>query len=297
MARAAKELGCVALSAVVLAAAGLGCGLTVAQKSALGRFGGATGEFSSIARTEFQRSRADVIEMNRLRFELGDLDDADSESLDGLLTIDRTTARLRALDALRDYSTLLSELVSTTQRSELVAASSALVGSLGKVEGLDLDESEADAIGRAVVAVGGLIVEYRRRQAVREVVDVAHPHVIRIIELVQRDFDPADDFWNAGYRKATLDLRAAAAATVVDDGDVAGRALVREARLLALENSLRFREVGARVIETAERLRAAQQELRLAMHSDAVQAQDIDAYVAQVHELATIYELLREQSD
>mgnify|MGYP003498178729 CR=1 FL=1 len=61
------------LIAGLIMAAGLsGCGLTVPQKAALDHFASATHDFSTIAQTEFQKSRQDVIEMNRYRFELGD---------------------------------------------------------------------------------------------------------------------------------------------------------------------------------------------------------------------------------
>ena len=44
-----------------------GCGLTIQQKAALDQFATATRGLSVAAQTEFQKSRQDVIGMNRIR--------------------------------------------------------------------------------------------------------------------------------------------------------------------------------------------------------------------------------------
>ncbi|MGC4096377.1 MAG: hypothetical protein QM706_04615 [Nitrospira sp.] len=69
-----------------------GCGLTIQQKAALDHFASATQDFSTTAQTEFQRSRHDVIKMNRVRFELGDTRVKPTE-LDQLLTRARVETR------------------------------------------------------------------------------------------------------------------------------------------------------------------------------------------------------------
>jgi transglutaminase superfamily protein len=97
---------------LVLAIAFLGCGLTVKQQAAIDQFSAATSDFATVGRSEFQQSRADVTEMNTRRLELGD--DSVPGNLDGLLTIERTMARLAALEALQEYAQLLGALVSTT---------------------------------------------------------------------------------------------------------------------------------------------------------------------------------------
>lgn len=89
------------IAAVVLS----GCGLTIQQKAALDQFATATRALSMAAQTELQKSRQDVVDMNRLRLELRD-STADVANLDSpLLWI--------ALQALEDYGVLLNKLVGT----------------------------------------------------------------------------------------------------------------------------------------------------------------------------------------
>ena len=272
----------------------LGCGLSVQQQAAVDRFSAATSDFATVSRSEFQQSRADVIEMNRRRSQLGD-DSVPVTALDGLFTVDRTAARLAAIDALQEYAQLLGSLVSTTPPSEVKAAADSFVASLRRVPGVSLSDTDASTIGRAVVFVGTLFIEYKRKKAIQEVVEIAHPHILATVDLVKQDFDPDSDLWSAGYRQVTLDLRGAAQAARVHvpAGDLPAQALIAGAAALAQENAARFGAVGGEVIHTADRLREAQQNLRYAVYSNEISSQDIDNYVNQVNELMTIYSLLR----
>ncbi len=166
-----------------------GCGLTVQQKAAFDHFASSTQDFSTAAQTEFQKSRQDVIEMNRFRFELGDTRVKATE-LDQLLTRDRAEARIGTLHTLEDYAVLLHKLVGTVSEGELLEASNSFVSNLRNIKGVSLSDQQAEGISKAVAAVGGLYVEHKRAQAVREVVETAHEPILAIIDLVKRDFDP-----------------------------------------------------------------------------------------------------------
>jgi hypothetical protein len=271
----------------------LGCGLTVTQRAALDRFSAATSDFAAVGRSEFEHSRADVIEMNRRRLALGD--DSVPANLDGPFTIDRTLPRLAALEALQEYAQLLAALVSTTPPGEIKAATDSFLASLRKVPGVSVSDMDASTIGRVVVLAGTFLVEYKRKRAIREVVERAHVPILATIERVKKDFDPASDLWNAGYRQVTLDLRGAALAArpLVTTGDLSGQALIKDATALAAENWARFTTVSAQVTQAADRLREAQENLHNAVRSNEISTADIDAYVGRVNELVAVYGLLR----
>lgn len=274
-----------------------GCGLTIQQKAAIDQFATATHDLSTTTQTEFQRSRQDVIEMNRLRLELGDKA-VEVSKLDSLLTLDRTRDRIVALRALGDYAGLLSKLVGAVPEGELLEASNSFVGNLRQVKGVSLSDQEAEGIGKAVVAVGGLYVEYKRANAVRQVVESAHTSVLSVIDLVKRDFDPNSDFWNAGYRQTALDLRghAASIAGSVPDNDLASKQSVQRAKTLAVENMSRFEIVSAKIGALASTLMEAQKNLRLVLSPSELNVQNIDHLSVQVQEFKTIYRLLRNES-
>lgn len=288
----ARVLFCLVLVVVVS-----GCGLTIQQKAALGQFATATRDLSVAAQAEFQKSRQDVVDMNRLRLELGDAN-ADVTKLDSLLTLDRTRDRIVALQALEDYAGLLNKLVGTVSEGELLEASNTFVGNLKQVKGIQLTDLEAEGIGKAVAAVGGLYVEYKRAAAVRQVVETAHTPVLAVIDLVKKDFDPNADFWNAGYRQATVDLRghAVSIAGSVPANDLASKQSVQRAKTMAVENMSRFSEVSKQITALTVSLADAQKNLRLVLNPSELNVQSIDHLTAQVREFRTIYGLLRNEA-
>lgn len=274
-----------------------GCGLTIQQKAALDQFATATRDLSVAAQTEFQKSRQDVVEMNRLRLELGD-QRADVTKLDSLLTLDRTRERIVALQVLEDYAGLLNKLVGTVPEGELLEASNTFVGNLKQVKGVTLTDQEAEGIGKAVAAVGGLYVEHKRATAVRQVVETAHVPILTMIDLLKKDFDPNSDFWTAGYRQTALELRghAVAIAGSVADNDLASKQIVQRARILAGENMTRFTAVSSQITALATTLSDAQKNLRLMLDSSALNVQNIKRLTEQVREFKTIYGLLRNEA-
>lgn len=275
----------------------MGCGLTIQQKGAVNQFATATRDLSVSAQAEFQRSRQDVVEMNRLRLELGD-PMADMNKLDSLLTLDRTRDRILALQALEDYGGLLNKLVGVVPEGELLEASNTFVGNLKQIKGITLTDQEAEGIGKAVTAVGGLYVEHKRAQAVREVVEVAHMPVLIMIDLLKKDFDHNSDFWNAGYRQTALDLRghAASIAGSVPANDLASKQSIQRAKTLAGENMNRFTAVSSQIVALATALSDAQKNLRLVLNPSELNVQSIDQLTTQVREFKTIYSLLRNES-
>ena len=262
-----KIIGWQPIMFLVAAAVLSGCGLNIQQKAALDQFATATRDLSVAAQAELQKSRHDVVEMNRLRLELGD-PTADLANLDSLLTLDRTRERLVALQALEDYGGLLTKLVGTTSQEALLDAGKTFVGNLRQVKGIQLTDQEAEGIGKAVAAVGGLYVEHKRASAVRHVVETAHTPVLAVIDLLKRDFDPASDFWNAGYRQTTLDLKghAVAISASVAENDLASKQSIQRAKTIAAENMDRFQRVSKEISALSATLAEAQKNLRLVLN-------------------------------
>lgn len=291
-----KIIGWQPIMCLVVAAVLSGCGLTVQQKAALDQFSTATRELSMAAQTELQKSRQDVIEMNRLRLELGD-STADVTNLDSFLTLTRTTERLIALQALEDYGGLLTKLVGTASQEALLDAGKTFVGNLRQMKGVPLTESEAEGIGKAVAAVGGLFVEHKRASALRRVVETAHAPVLAVIDLVKRDFDPAADFWNAGYRQTALDLKghAVAISSSAPENDLASKQSIQRAKTMAAENMDRFQRVSNEISALSITLAEAQRNLRLVLNPSELNVQSIDQLTTQVREFRTIYGLLRNE--
>lgn len=288
------NIGGQALVCLVMTVVLSGCGLTVQQKAALDHFASATHEFSTIAQTEFQKSRQDVIEMNRFRFELSD-PRVKPTDLDQLLTRDRAESRIQALQSLEDYAVLLRKLVAAVPEQELFEASNSFVANLRTIRGVSFSDQQAEGIGKAVAAVGGLYVEHKRARAVREVVEAANEPIGTVINLVKRDFDPAAMGWNAGYKlmASELDGRAMKVGASVPQDDVTAKQSVLRAQAMAAENTARFDLVSTELVRLASAVADAQKNLRLVLNPSSLNTEGIDQLANRVREFKSIYSLLR----
>jgi hypothetical protein len=277
---------------VFLSAAG--CGLTVGQRAAVLKFSAATADFASVTGNEFTSTRNDVIAMNRLRVALQD-PTVDPGKLDDPFTVESTQARVEAVEALKQYAELLHALATTSQEAELKTASDSFVASLRNVRGVKLDDSQAAAVGEAVQLIGGVWVERQRAEAIRRVVEVAHGHVMTLLDLVQRDFDPKADMWALGYDGAAEALRGQAGlkAKTINPNDAASLAVIAQGKTLAAENTANFAAVSQQILISTETLRKAEANLKYSLQSSAISTEDIDAYLSQVDKLVQLYRVLR----
>jgi hypothetical protein len=269
-----------------------GCGLTLQQKAAVQKFAVATAGFATLTSSEFVSTRGDLIEMNTLRVELGD-DAVRADRTDAPFTVERVKVRVDAATALRDYADLLNALATSSQTEQLRNAADGFVASLRKVQGVNLSDEKAGAIGMVVQQVGGLAVEYMRAKAVRDVVTTTHEPVLQVIEQVRKDFDPKADHWSLGYAATIVALRGAADLAAAGPGAVAKAPLIGRARVLAERNKQRFDAVAVEVAASVAALREAQINLRNAVQSRDITVEEIQSYAARVEDLIKVYRILR----
>jgi hypothetical protein len=269
----------------------VGCGLTLQQRAAVERFSAATIDFATLTASELIRSRTDVLEMNTLRVQLND-DTVKLDRMDAHFTVEQVKVRIDAMHALQAYAELLHTLVTTSQQAQLQNAADSFVSSLRKVQGVSLSDEKAGAIGLAIQQVGGLIVEYMRAKAAREVVTASHDAILRLVDLVRRDFNPKADHWSLGYDVVVTALVGAAELAAVRPA--AARApLVGAAKVVAAQNRARFTTLAVQVDASAVALREAQINLRSALQSSDVTLDNINSYAGQLQNFVEIYSILR----
>ncbi|HMS84225.1 MAG TPA: hypothetical protein PKD12_11290 [Nitrospira sp.] len=287
------KIGWPSVMSLVLAVTVSGCGLTAKQKAALDSFAAATQEFSSSAQSEFQKNRQDVIEMNRVRFELGD-EKVPLNELDRLLTRERVQTRLTALQTLEDYAGLLRKLVGAVPEGELLEAGHSFVSNLRSVKGVSFSDEQAEGIGKAVAAVGGLYVEYKRAHAVREVIETANQPILSVINLVKRDLDPNESGWSAGYKltASKLEKHALTVGGPVPPQDFASKSLVFKAQAMAAERTTRFDLVSSELMGLASGVAEAQQNLLQVLNTSDFNAENVHQFAKKVREFKSIYGLL-----
>ncbi len=260
-----------------------GCGLTINQKAAATRFSAATIDLSSLAAAEFVNGRNDVIEMNRLRKQLRD------KTANLQLTLEDTKARVEAVNALKEYGQLLHTLTTSSQTEELKNAAESFVASLKKVDAVSLDNTEAGAIVQTVQAVGGLLIEHMRKKATLKVVEHAHPHVIKLADLMIQSFDPEDEYWSLEYDTTVIALEGSAMLPNVS------KTLAAQAASVAELKEARFATVSEKILDAARNVRSAHDNLRNVLHYDEISTDEIDNLVVKIEEFITIYNILHEK--
>jgi hypothetical protein len=175
-----------------------GCGLTTRQQAGIAAFTGATSDLSASMAENFVRTRDDVVARRREMLELRSgsvrLNNPVAD-LDGPLDVRELDRRLTAAAVLNHYAQLLNALSEDKQASRMKAASAQFFSSLRQIEGVQLSEEKADAIGALILKLGGLFIDYKRKEAVREVVLGTRPALMKVADLVERDFDPQKLFW------------------------------------------------------------------------------------------------------
>ena len=273
-----------------------GCGLTLQQRTAVLKFSDASRNFAGVTANEFVQSRADVLEMNTLRAMLKDTT-IDTEKLDAPLTADRVKERVDAAEALQRYAELLQTLATSSKKEELQVASDALVTNLRKVKGVSLSDEKAGAVGAAVQLVGGLYIEHKRAKAVRQVVVSTDPSIRQLLELIERDLSPDEEYWSLGYDLVISALKrsAALAEKTVDQADLGSLAICAEARALAGKNKTRSAAVSGEILDMIKKLRTSQEELLYVVQARDISTERINEFAATADEFMTLYEILRKR--
>jgi hypothetical protein len=269
------------------------CGLTTSQRAAVRSFSSATAALGEATSGEFVGMRDEVIRMNTARAELAPPGSIEGP-LDGPFSAEAVVVRTQAATVLHDYGALLQALVDDTQEQELQTASDRFVAS---VRGLpaaqkQISETQLASIGRLVQVAGGLIVEYKKRQAIRQIVPAADPQVATLCDLLAADFDPDGANLAAGHLLAANALLADAGTQVRRASNPATRTAATDAYQLATAARNR-RLVHARAKEAALELKAANKNLADAVASNEISVDDLKNYATTVKTLVDTIKALQ----
>lgn len=271
------------------------CGLTTAQKEAVSQFGRASKGFGAAVSTEMIEIRNIVIDLNSNVLALDPARLTNRDQLDAAFSLPHVNARVRAANVLQTYGELLVALVENTQTKELQAAAGSFTSS---VSGLDpyrarLSDADLDAVGKLVAAVGGLIVERKKAEALKGIVPRAHRQVEELGRLFASEFDPkqgalARNFDATGQRlvRATDRILDAQGSTAAD------RALAANAHRKGIEASQKANIIFPDLHQGAVTMVAAHAGLVEALARDRVQIDDIKSFAKTVESLVASVRIL-----
>jgi hypothetical protein len=290
-----------------------GCGLTVAQKAAIGQFSRATSAVGETTSDELAKMRDGTIQANISTLVIiGEDRPAPGDptprsalitptTVERQFTIEATSRIGHAARALRTYGDLLQALVEDTQAKELRGAADSFLTNLKAVPGVSLQDTEADAITAAVYAIGRVIVEVKKAKAVRTIVPAVGPHVNTITGLLAREFDPDQNGSLAStYRGAAERLRGEGAEAYRKATSTAERAAILPAWEYGRMASLRSDEIHKRSSRAISGIQKTHAYLVTALKDDRWTVADVKAAVSEfeteLKALATVAAELAERS-
>ena len=275
-----------------------GCALSARQKAAVSQFSDSAATLGDVTSSQLKAMRDGTVEMTKQRLLLAgrsrDANLGDQTSLDRGFEVSRVETVSGAAQALAAYGKSLAALANDSQSAELQAASHDLVASLGRVPEAKekLSDKQLEAIGTVVQEVGGLWVEWKRKEAVTTIVREVRPAVDRLCDLLARDFAPRSG-WVALQLQVIEDPLIAEATNVLYDGrSYDERKRASDAIDLVHGNRMRRTEVLQRVSDAAAAMKKANAALAQAVESSAWSAQDIQAFAERAQSLRAAVKII-----
>jgi hypothetical protein len=190
-----------------------GC-VTAAQNEAVRTFGTAASAVGGATASELVALREATIAMNVRRLELEGVqpEQPGPDDLDESFDPEAVELRVRAAGALQTYGDLLLVLIADSEREELARAADRLEQSIGNLPMADqrISQERLGALGDLVEGVGGILVERKKANALRQIVPEIDPQVAHLCELLAADLDPAALRLATGASVTAESLRVAA---------------------------------------------------------------------------------------
>jgi len=271
-----------------------GCGLTTPQRAAVRSFSEATAALGEVSGREFVQMRDDTIAMNQRRLALTKPESGPTKPLEGQFTVEAVAVRVQATETIRTYGELLQALVDDTQEKELQTAAdrfTASVRGLPKVN-RTLKEEQIAALGKLVQAVGGVVVEAKKRDAIKQIVPGASEQIDTLCDLLAADFDPDQPKLAAQYLIAANGLSVEADTAVKRATDPTARTEAAAAYQLADASRARLATLVKMTGDAVTQLKAANRALAQAVATDEVTREELVAYITTVQTLVETAKVL-----
>ncbi len=198
---------CVGLLLVLTLAS---CALTSGQKKAISTFAAATSTLSTSISNNLPEMRRRVAEMNTQWIAITNTPDPGEPDPNRALphiykvltthgtdttafSSDNVALRIQAAETLHEYGNLLNQLSTSDQSAALKSSATAFENSVKALQTSAkcqiLNSSQLDDVGVAVRAVGGLVVEWKRKKAVKEAVSQGKTLLPQLVFLLKNDFN------------------------------------------------------------------------------------------------------------
>jgi hypothetical protein len=274
-----------------------GCGLSAAQKQDLAQFGTATEAMGSLAEDQLVQVRSDVIRMNTANYILDSRHAYTRPQFDQPTSLESITKRVAAAKALKSYGTLLNQLATADHSEGLKKAASEVIANFNTALGTGLTSAERDATSGIIMTVGKLMIEKKKKDAVRQIVLAYHEKADTMADLLAGDltvderrtegqWGVMDGYFFVAGRLENTSI-GALASTNYNEREAAVNAYI-----LAESARLKAKEVSSQTAKANSGFKKANAALVAAMKTDTYTSTDINAYANSVLDLANMVKVL-----
>lgn len=286
---------CAIVGAIVLS----GCGLTAVQKDQVSTFGSATAAVGSAVSGQLPLLRDDMIRMNTAELTFKDQKDLRNLAgfrMEGGLSTAHIAAMITAVDALQKYGAVLNQLATADESAGIKASATALASDVGAVKGVSLSQSDKNDAVQAVDAIGGLFVDYQRKQALGKIVKAYAGPVDTIAALLGNDLslDPHADGVLQDYDMQADQLQNLAIGVITRHPAVPFEERQAAVRSLAMakQNLEKARQISTTATDALSKLRAANGKLAEVLENDQGSSAEIASYAQSIQKLGSTLKAL-----
>jgi hypothetical protein len=278
-----------------------GCGLTKGQKNGISAFGQATSTLGTTSKDQFQGSRENIIQMNKQRLAIvkkvlpekqqdgkPETRDSYTKELDlySGLKQENIEKRVDAIDLLVKYGNLLVAFSEDTQEKELTTASTQFTDSIKQFPGNPLSAEEITGLGQIVVVAGKMLVDYKKKEALKKIIPTVSPLITKICDALGNDFD----LNNKGILQLTSIVQDQLANESIDGlkregGSIGDRLILIDGLDLANQNKLAVETSSPKILKAIDSMRKANDNLTNLIKDDKVAIDDIKLFADNVNSL------------
>jgi len=272
----------------------IGCGLTADQRKAVTSFSSSASDLGSASGEEFSQMQGTAVKLNTALYSGGDpaisseIRQGLYRNLYGNFTPDRMALRIQLAQNLQKFGTLLNQLATTSETDQLSNAAGNLSANLKSLPPnlRFVSDNNADAIEKVVEEVGGILVEYKRKNAIRSIIELYNPQIIGACNLIHDDFDISQPHLGEQMNLVNGRLLQSTISTLRQEPD---NPVVRSEGIsdyaLAYQTKAHIDTVYSSIMKSSTRCISADQALVKAMSSEEFSPDDIVSFETEVQQL------------
>jgi hypothetical protein len=230
-----------------------------------------------------------------------------ANDLDGPLDLDELQKRLRATSALKEFGQLLHLLATRDNVARLETASTSFLASLRKVEGVQISDREAAALGKLIVHAGTLFLDAERAKCIRAVVMETQTPIQRVTQLLRADLDPKSHLWAAALTDVSESVAVDLPQLLRDrkPGDEFNGKILTEADIALLWSQYHILQADTQqrranlertrsgLLEALNEMDKAHMALFYGVQSNTLEFPEINRYLDQMEELLRLFQAVR----